>query len=164
MKVIFYYVLTCILLVLTGCSTNPLVKKLRDRGVMPASTAKLKFIGSKNDFGTDISVTTEDQHVIKAVWSSIYSATKTNPYAGFDFGRIEFYTSKKAEWPAATLLVNPTDDSFLETEFLYQYNGESDRMLGLMRCPGLHKLRMWHLEKSISEQRENPNKQTHSKM
>lgn len=154
MKATFYSILTCILLVLTGCSTNPLVKKFRDRGVTPASTAKLKFIGSKNDFETDISVTTEDQDVITAAWNSIYSATAVEPYEGSGFGRIDFYTSKKAEWPAATLLVNVKDAAFLETEFLYQYDTTSEQYLSLMSCPGLHKLRMWHLRKE-HERRKN---------
>lgn len=154
MKVTFYSILTCILLVLAGCSTNPLVKKFRDRGVTPASTAKLKFIGSKNDFGTDVSVTTEDKDVITAAWNSIHSATAFEPYGGSDFGRINFYTSKKAKWPAATLLVNVKDAAFLETEFLYQYDTTSEQYLGLMSCPGLHKLRMWHLKREY-ERRKN---------
>lgn len=155
MKITFYSILTCILLVLTGCSTNPLVKKFRDRGVTPVSTAKLKFIGSKNDFGIDISVTTEDQDVITAAWNSIYSATAVEPYGGSDFGRIDFYTSKKAEWPAATLIVYPNGASFLETEFRYQYDNENNKILGLMRCPGLHKLRMLRLEKEHNKRKGN---------
>lgn len=154
MKVIFYLILTCALL-LAGCASNSLVKKFKDRGVTTATTAKLKFIGSQCDFDTDVFVTIEDPHIIKAVWNSIYLATKAEPYSGSDFGKIEFYTSEKAEWPAATLLVNPTDSSFLDTEFPYQYDVVSDRMLGLMSCPGLHKLRMEHLEKEYKKRKGN---------
>ncbi len=147
MKVAFYASLIYVLLLSVGCSRNSLVKRFKARGVAPGTTAMLKFIGSDDDFGTEVSVTTDDTDIIKEVWMSIYSAAPAEPCGGFDFGKIEFYTSKKVEWPAATLLVNPTGDSFLDTEFSYQYDNESDKMLGLMRCHGLHELRVRHLEK-----------------
>ncbi len=151
-KALFYSLMTCTVWVLTGCSANSLVKNFRDRGITPASTAKLRFVGSKNDFGDDISVTIKDPRIIKVVWDSIYSATPAEPQEGH-FGGIIFYTSEKAEWPAETLLVNPNDASFLDSEFSYQY--DDGKMNRLMNCPGLYKLRMQHLEEEYNKRKGN---------
>ena len=154
MKAAFYSILAFVILLVTGCASNSLAERLRDRGVTPGTTAKLKFIGTDSDFGTDVQVTIEDPEVIKSVWTRIHSATPTEHWAASGFRKIEFYTSKKAEWSAATLMLNVTDAAFLDTEFWHHFDSDREGYYGLMRCPGLHKLVMWHLREE-HERRKN---------
>ncbi|MBL7153184.1 MAG: hypothetical protein ISS79_05670 [Phycisphaerae bacterium] len=154
MKVVSYPILACVILPLTGCSANSLADRLKDRGVTPGTTAKLKFVGTEADFGPDVHVTIEDPEVIESVWIRIHSATPTEHWAASGFRKIEFYTSKKAKWVDATLMLNVTDAAFLDTEFWHQFDSDRKGYYGLMRCPGLHKLVMRHLREE-HERRKN---------
>ncbi len=156
MKVTFYSILTSMLLVLTGCSTNLLVQRLEDYGVTPANTTKLKFIGSDGGVGPDIQVIVKDPEVIKSVWTRIYSATPTDFWGASGFRRVEFYTSKKTGKSAATLLLNGTDAAYLEGDLWYHLDSGREGYYGLWRCPGLEKLVMWHLKREYERRKSNP--------
>ena len=145
----------CAALLLPGCAANTLVAELADRGVTPKTTAKLKFVSSEGDLGGDVQVTTHDAEVIDAVWTRVLSSKPTNHWVFSGWAKVEFYTGRKTEWPAATLLLNATDASHVETEFHAHYDAESNRMVGLMRCPGLHNLIRWHMVKEYDRRKEN---------
>lgn len=154
MKVTFYSILACVLLLLTGCATNSLVQRLKDHGVTPSNTAKLKFISSEGAFGGDVYVITEDPEVIKSVWTRIYSATPTNFWVASGSHGVEFYTSKQAKQPAATVMVNGTDAAHLEGDYWHHFNAHRKGYYGLWRCPGLEKLVYWHLRKEYERRKD----------
>lgn len=153
MRTTFYLILTCLFFLSAGCANNLLVKRLKDHGITPDNTAKLKFIGSEGAFGGDVYVITEDPEVIKSVWTRIYSATPTNFWAASGFQRVEFYTSREAEQSAATLMLNVTDAAYVEGDLWYHIDSDREGYYGLWRCPGLEKLVMWHLKREYERRK-----------
>ena len=154
MKVAFSSILTCTFVLSAGCAPNSLVARLKDRGVTPVTTAKLKFVGTEADVGPDIYVAVEDPEVLKSVWTRIYSATPTKHWCACGFRRIEFYTGKKAERPTTVLLVNATDAAYVEGDYWHHFDSHREKYYGLARCPGLHKLVMSHLEEEYERQKD----------
>lgn len=154
MKVTFYSILIWMLLLTFGCSTNSLVKRLKDHGVTPSNTAKLKFISSEGAFGGDVYVITEDPEVIKSVWTRIYSATPTKLWFASGSHSVEFYTSREVERPRAILMLNATDAAYLEGDYWHHFNAHRKGYYGLWRCPGLEKLVYWHLRKEYERRKD----------
>ncbi|MCK4293706.1 MAG: hypothetical protein KAY65_10955 [Planctomycetes bacterium] len=153
-KAILYPILTCTLLLSAGCTNNSLVKRLKDHGVTPSNTTKLKFISSEGAFGGDVYVITEEPEVIKSVWTRIYSATLTNFWVASGDHRVEFYTSKQAKQPAATVMVNGTDAARLEGDYWHHFDEHRKGYYGLWRCPGLERLVTWHLRKEYERRKD----------
>jgi hypothetical protein len=156
MRTTLFLILTCLFFLSAGCANNLLVKRLKDHGVIPDNTAKLKFIGSPGALGGGFYVITEDLDVIKSVWTHIYSATPTNLWAASGFHRVEFYTSREAEQSAATLMLNATDAAYVEGNLWYHMDSDRDGYYGLWRCPALEKLVMWHLRKEYERRKNGP--------
>lgn len=153
MKVTLYLILTCIFFLSTGCTNNLLVQRLKDHGVTPENTVKLKFISTECAFGGDVNVMVEDPDVIESVWTRIYSATPTKLWFASGFQSIEFYTNKPVKIPTAILMLNASDAAYFYGDLWYHLDSEREGYYGLWRCPGLERLISWHLRKEYERRK-----------
>lgn len=117
-----------------GCSSPcaveappSLLQELGGRGVTDRTTLKVVIRSSEGSFGRDTVVTATEHFIVQGIWDTVY-ASRPDPYwcaCGFD--EIEFYTSRDAREPAATLLLNESGSAHLK--------GKEPREG--FRCPGL---------------------------
>ncbi len=155
MKLQYFIISTFSLMMLSGCSENILVQRLKEHGITENNTAKLRFISSPGAYGDDTKVVIEDTEVIKAVWARIHSSTPTNRWSLSGFHSIEFYTANETGTPAATLMLNVSNAAYLEGDLWYHLDSHKPGYYGLWKCPGLENLVIWHLKKEYEQRHGN---------
>ncbi len=129
-----------------GCAANELVEELAERDVTPATTTRLRFIGSEADFGTTkVQVAVTDKETIQALWQLIEAAEAADVWHAPGYRCVEFYTAEPADKPAAVVNVNAADLCHVAGSTRYYYSPDAEKMRGLYRCEGLHGLIMRHL-------------------
>lgn len=140
-----------------GCAPNELVNELAELGVTPATTVRLRFIGSEADFGTTkVRVVVTSEEAIKAVWQLIQEAEPADVWHASGYRQVEFYTPEGADKPVVVLLVNAGNLCHVAGSSRYYYDPDAGRMLGLFRCPGLHSLLMKALAAEHKRQQAGP--------
>jgi hypothetical protein len=156
-------VLALLLTIISGCTQNALVQRLKVHGVTENNTTRLRFISSEGAFGSDIKVTVSDGNTIEKVWSSIKCAKPTKLWYVSGDHRIEFFTPTDSEIPAATVLLNVSDGAHLEGDLWYHLDSNKNGYYGLWKCTGLNELVMFKLRNEY-ERRQAESKQYQPKI
>ena len=134
---------------ISGCSTNELIKELNSRGAGPSTITKLIFQGSEGDYNVSVAVT--DKDVIRKIWRSIKRAKPYGRYSFCGVQKIKFYSRKDSTTPLAVLNlycgnIESWDSTHLEGIEPGHFDNSRGGRAGMYQCEGLHALVMKYLK------------------
>jgi hypothetical protein len=121
---------------------------MQQHGVTHHNTGKILLTGSEADVGGDVKVEIEEQFIIQEIWDSIYQSRPYGLWYESGYRRADFYVDQNDK-PAATLWINASDSSFLDSQSKIRF-----------RCPKLHAFVMRLLQQEY-DRKQKANKPAH---
>jgi len=145
---------------ISGCSTNQLVKELNSRGARPSTIRKLIFQGSEGDYGYNASVAVTDKDVIRKIWRSIKRARLYGRYSFCGVQKIKFYSRTDSTTPLAVLKlycgnIERWDSTHLEGIEPGPFDNSRGGRPGFYQCEGLHEIVMEYLKEEYERRQRN---------